>query len=387
MLEGKALEAALNKVQSIFDSVNVFYIEKIARQIAKIGKLSQTSINRLRIMEEMTSDVDEITKRLVKATGKSEAEVVQLYAETMNEAYTDDRFKRAFSKGLKLPPSARQKLVGFTQNVAMQTLGNLENLAQTTIIEQTYRDAVDRAIFAVGSGLGSYNEAIRDTLRQIGMSGIVVQYPSGYKRSLDSAVRQNVIDGTKQVAQNGANIIGDALGYDAVEISAHMHSAPDHEPVQGRIFLKEEYDKMQRGFDCKDWKGRHYTGFKRPIAQWNCMHFALPFSTEYSVPRYTERQLREWQEANQAGCIINGRHYTTYEASQIMRGIESTVRGLKNTANAAKITGDDILRRECQWKINQLVRKYQTISDESGLTEQRDRMSVAGFRAVKAVKP
>ena len=108
MLEGKALEAALNKVQSIFDSVNVFYIEKIARQIAKIGKLSQTSINRLRIMEEMTSDVDEITKRLVKATGKSEAEVVQLYAETMNEAYTDDRFKRAFSKGLKLPPSARR---------------------------------------------------------------------------------------------------------------------------------------------------------------------------------------------------------------------------------------------------------------------------------------
>ena len=50
---------------------------------------------------------------------------------------------------------------------------------------------------------------------------------------------------------------------------------------------------------------------------------------------------------------------------------------------AAKASGDDIARREAQSKINALQEKYEKVSNAAGLDLQRDRMRVAGFRAVK----
>ena len=41
-----------------------------------------------------------------------------------------------------------------------------------------------------------------------------------------------------------------------MEISAHPHSAPDHEPVQGRMFTLEEFNKMQAGEDFVDVSGK-----------------------------------------------------------------------------------------------------------------------------------
>lgn len=68
MLSNEALERVLGRLQSRFDEVNSFYIRKIAEQIKKIGRLSQANINRLVIMADMTSDVREITERLVTVT-------------------------------------------------------------------------------------------------------------------------------------------------------------------------------------------------------------------------------------------------------------------------------------------------------------------------------
>ena len=68
MLSNEALERVLERLQSRFDEVNSFYIRKIAEQIKKIGGLSQANINRLVIMADMTSDVREITERLMIVT-------------------------------------------------------------------------------------------------------------------------------------------------------------------------------------------------------------------------------------------------------------------------------------------------------------------------------
>ena len=331
----------------------------------------------------MTEGVQDITKDLSKATNQSEKEVQNLYSEAIKSTYIDQRFARAFQSGKNLKPEERERLVQYTNLVYMQTAGTMENLSRTTLIAKNYSEAVDQAILAVSSGLTDYQSAIRDTLRDVGMKGITVLYPSGAQRRLDSAVRMNVLDGVKQISQNGARMIGEALDYDAYEISAHMHSAPDHEPVQGHIFLIEEFEKLQAGYNFKDWKGRHFVGFPRSIGQWNCMHLIMPFSTEYSTPQYTERQLREWQELNAQGCEFRGKQYTIYEASQLMRKIETQVRYLKNTAIGAQAAGDDILRRECQYKINRYGRMYNELARASGLAQQRNRMTVEGFKAVK----
>ena len=210
-----------------------------------------------------------------------------------------------------------------------------------------------------------------------------MQYPSGYHRRLDTAIRQNIIDGANQIAQQGSIMMGEELGYDAYELSAHARSAPDHEPIQGRVFLKEEFEKLQSEQPFQDVDGHHFEAIRRPIGEWNCMHIAMAFSTKYSKRQYSDEQLNRWKEDNEAGCMIGGKHYTIYQASQLMRKIETQVRREKDTANAARIAGDDVLRKECQIRINSLARKYQEVVSASGLRARKDRMSVEGFKMVK----
>lgn len=383
MLSEKALEALLEALQSRFDEVNSFFIRKVAEQIKKIGELGPANINRLVIMAEMTSDVQEITERLMRATALSKPEIEAIYAVAMQDTYTDPRFTAAFQQGAQPPQGTKQRLMQYASNVAQQTAQTVQNLSNTTAIAEPYRKAVDRGILAVSTGLTDYNMATREIVRAIGYNGLQVQYASGYHRRLDTAVRQNIIDGTKQIAQHGANAMSEALQYREVEISAHANSAPDHEPVQGRVFTKDEYSKMQSGQSFVDITGQFFDGFKRPIAEWNCGHMALPFDSRYCKPRFSAEQLQEWEKKNNAGCEIDGKHYTGYQAQQLMRRIETEVRRQKDTANAARIAGDDTLRRQCQTKINALAVKYEQVSRLSGLPMRKQRMSVEGFRMVK----
>jgi hypothetical protein len=77
---------------------------------------------------------------------------------------------------------------------------------------------------------------------------------------------------------------------------------------------------------------------------------------------------------------------TRYEWTQEQRRIESAIRGQKDIANLAKAAGDDALRREAQAHINALDRRYAAISEKAGLSAQRERMSVSGFRRVKTME-
>ena len=376
------LEKALSVVMAQFDEVNAFFIAKIAAQIQKIGQMSQSSINQLTIMMEMSQDVTAIKKKLQTATGLASAQMAKVYQAAMDDVYTDPRFAAAL-ESQPLSDAAQNQLRHYVRAVSMQTAGDLQNYSNTTAVSDAYKKAVDKAVLAASSGLTDYNSAMRRTVQELGYNGLQVQYASGYHRRLDTAVRQNIIDATNQIAKNGAQIIGDDLGFNAREISAHAHSAPDHEPVQGRVFLIAEFEKMQSGRSFVDVEGHVYTAFRRQIGEWNCTHFPVPFDTRYSVRRYTDEQLAAWKAANDAGVEIGGKHYTIYQATQLMRQIETESRRWKDAANACRLTGDMAGRRDCQKRINALGQTYSEIVQKSGLPSQRQRMAVEGFKAVK----
>lgn len=378
----KQLEEAVARIIGRLDDVNKLYVAKVAAQIRKIGELTQSSVNRLVAMAEMNADVAEIKHQLQIATGLNAVEMTQIYKQIMRDTYTDKRFS-VFLQENPMPRQSRERLNQMVNQISQQTAATMVNISNTTAIAQPYQEAVDRAVLAVSSGVTDYKSAVRDTVRQLGSAGLQVYYESGHHRRLDTAVRQNIIDATNQLAQRASLAMSDQLGFDAVEISAHARSAPDHEPVQGRVFLRQEFDKMQLGLDFDDVDGNHYQGFKRPIGEWNCMHMAMGFSTQYSVRRYTDEQLREWQAANSKGCEINGKHYSTYKAVQLMREIETEVRRQKDIAIAAEKSGDEKLRLRCQRKINALGLKYTAVAKAAKITPRRDRMAVEGFRAIK----
>ena len=382
MPDNPTIMNAVDFLMKRFDEVNRFYIAKVAEQIKRIGELNPASIHRISIMTEMGANIAEITQRLRTAANLGIKDMMRIYQKALNDTYTDQRFRTAL-KHTSLTPADKARLTQYAQAVSVQTAKQLTNLSNTTAVSQTYKDAVDKAILAVSSGMGDYHSATRQVIRSLGYNGMQVVYQSGYHRRLDTAVRQNVIDGANQIAQNCSVMMGDALGFDAFEISAHARSAPDHEPVQGRVFLKAEFENMQNCLPFRDIDGNTYQAFKRPIGEWNCMHIAMSFSTRHSVRRYTNEQLARWQMDNQQGCEINGKHYTTYKAVQLMRKIETEIRREKDAAVAAQKAGDSDLRKQCQVRINALAKKYNDTAAAAGITPRRDRTRVEGFRAVK----
>ena len=385
---GEALtqEEQLERVMQHFESVNEFFIQKVAAQIARIGELIPSTMHIVEIMASMNEDIAAINARIAKAAELATADLYKLYNKALTDEYESPRFRRALEEN-PLPDEDRKRIENYTRYVARQTAGTMQNLSNTTIQSEQYRQAVDKAIVATNTGGTDYKTMVRETIREVGQAGMQIQYPSGYHRRLDTAVRQNVIDGAKQITQHASRMIGEALEYDAIELSAHLASAPDHEPVQGRVFLLAEFDKMQAGEDFTDADGNHYEGFRRPIGEWNCMHLVRSFDTEYSKRRYTNEQLAKWAKDNADGCEINGKKYTLYEARQRMRQIETAIRHEKDAAIAAEAAGDEVLRQQCQQRIDRLYESYRQTAKASGFKPRYDRAHVDGFQAVKVKKP
>lgn len=382
MLNERVIETAIDLLQTRYSKVNHLYIRKIAKTIAKIGELNASAVNMLSVMADMREDVTEIVAELARATHETERDVLALLSYAEQTVYADDRFRRILSKQ-PLSSTAKARIRQYAASVATQTAQTMQNLSQTTAVSTPYQEAVDTAVLAVSTGVTDYNSAVRDVVRELGFNGLQVQYASGYHRRLDTAVRQNVLDATKQIAQKTADMVGEELGYDAVEISAHLHSAPDHAPVQGKVFLKSEFDKMQAGLPFTGLDGTPYAGFKRPLMQWNCMHIEFPFDTKRSVRTYSDQQLAKWEADNNAGCVVGGKHMTIYAASQLMRQLETKVRRWKDTAVAAEAAGDKTLQQQCQQRINQLSTLYNEVCKASGLKSRRGRMAVEGFTPYK----
>lgn len=376
MLTDEQIVDALALIDDRYHKVITQYLQKVGKTILQIGKLNQSSVNLLIQLRRMGVDVKTIELELQKATKLTKKDIRALYERAAQEANTDARFEYV-SKGVE-PSSIRWK--DLVESIWTQTAGAMDNLAGTTAISGNYREIVDEAVQAVSMGVTDYNSAIRDAVKKVGRAGLQVEYASGTKRRLDSAVRQNILDGVRQVQQKAQELIGEEIGADGVDITAHPNSAPDHEPVQGRRFNLENFQLMQSGRPFEDVDGNHYDGFERPITQWRCRHLVYYILIGISRRMYTDEQLKNWEEQNQKGCTIDGKHYTNYEATQLMRNLETEIRRQKDTAILAKASGDDVLRRDCQSKISKLTRKYKAVAEAAGLRTRFEKTRVEGFK-------
>lgn len=388
MLTDKQIADALDLIDGRYHDVIKKYLRKVGKTINDIGHLNASSVNLLVQLRRMGVDVKTIERELQKATLLTKQDIHKLYRKAAQESAGDARIEY-LSKG-KEPDNIRWE--SLVEDIWRQTSGAMDNLANSSVITEGYRNAIDNAVQAVTMGAADYNSAIRDAVKSIGKAGIQVEYESTYisadgqlkhhKRRLDSAVRQNVLDGIRQVQQKAQELIGEEIGADGVDITAHPNSAPDHEPVQGRRFDLNNFKRMQSSQSFEDVDGRQYVGFERPITQWRCRHLVFYILLGVTRRMYTDDQLKEWKEDNQKGCVIDGKEYTKYQATQLMRNLETEIRRQKDTAILAKESGDDVLRRECQSNINKLTKKYNSVAEATGLRKQMQKTYVEGFTPV-----
>lgn len=241
-------------------------------------------------------------------------------------------------------------------------------------------EAAERTATEITSSAADYQTAIRRAVKNLTDKGIrVIDYESGVHTSVEAAVRRNVMSGLGLMQEQISQQNHDDFGCDGWEISAHSASAPDHEPIQGKQYSDADYQALN-------------DSLVRRIGTLNCGHAAFPIILGVNSPQYTPEELEQLRQDNQKGVTVDGRHYSTYEATQMQRKLERAIRTQKRRILVDEATGDEDKLLTDRIKYQRLNQEYRRFSQEAGLRTQRERAEVAGFgsgqasRAVKANK-
>ncbi|MEG0935557.1 MAG: phage minor capsid protein [Clostridia bacterium] len=368
MLSDAQLEALLAPFEARMRAVNARYLEKIGQHLRDIGRMRASDISRLTEMKRMGADVDQLKRAIAKEMNASEQAVEAAFLKVAEDDY--QFAEKYYAEGRQMPIRQNKALMRAVRAQARITAREMANLSRTTVVSGAYQHAIDMAIAQVHAGVVDYHGAIRQSLVQAAQEGARVRYESGLTRRLDSAVRQNVLGGVRQINLDVARQTGKAFHADGVEISAHALCAEDHLPYQGRQFSKKEFALLQ-------------ATIKRPIGLWDCRHMAFPILLGLSPPTYSQDQLDNMAKNSREMIAIDGEVKTRYEWTQAQRRLETAVRYQKDIAVIARASGDDHLRRLAQANIDKMDKRYRRISGAAGIPTQRERMGVAGFHRVK----
>lgn len=382
MLTSDQIDALGEKVQQIIEPIVEFLIRDIARRISEAGQLTSTASYQVWRLQQLGLSQLQIKVRLQQLLETSLEQVEQLMTQTAEVGYRFDldRFPHvnavAFAENTVVQDfvstavdMAREDLTNM-----VQTLGFVGADGKVLPLTQAYEQACDMAFQKVATGAQDYTSAIREATRGLAAKGIrTIDYASGKHRSLEAAVRGNVMGAMGIMQEKISQQLHDDLGCDGWEISAHAASAPDHEPIQGKQYSDEEYRKLNNSL-------------LRRIGTLHCGHEAKFIILGVNSPQYTPEDLERFRKDNEKGIEYEGKHYTMYEATQRQRKLERAIRDRKHRILIDDTVGDVEQLSVDQTNLVRLNDEYRRFTKAAGLRSQRERASVAGFGKKQAAQ-
>lgn len=308
------IERQANK---IYFELELQIIEEIATRIAKFGYANTVVRNDVLIAQELGFLYQDIVRLVADYNNTSYEKVQQIFEDSGTKTIKKDdlAYKEA---GLNPIPIKQSKAIMQIMNATIEkTAGNLQNLCMTTAntAQTQFYDALNMAYMEVSTGVKSHTQAFIDALKKIGQQGAIIEYPNGTKRSIESAVRTNILTGVNQTCGKMQEMRANEVGWDLMEITAHSGARPEHAKWQGKIVSLSG----KRGYLSKrDIGYGEATGFKGI----NCRHDWHPYY-EGSARSYTQKELNKWKNEK---VEYNGKKISKYEATQIQRKMERTIR-------------------------------------------------------------
>ena len=413
MLNENKQEELLKIFQQRFEDYNTKVLKILGETIKKFKNLNPKEAYSLAQQLKYNTTVKDLLNELSKISGLSVKDLKAILEKVAREniGFADVYYK---ARGLETPiyeqNRALQRLVSSVYNISG---AEFKNIAKSTgfrllgdngeplllDIDETYKYVIDKCVIAISQGKETYQQSMRSTLKQLSSSGVrKIEYESGYSRRLDTSIRQNILDSIRQVSNESQKLFGEEFGYNAIEVSHHSNSAPDHSnndiengnfDIDGHQFVKLDILKEQikngteKEITLKDidevnhrvkYKGKWYYDFdyinnnlNRPVSTMSCYHYIFSVVLGVSRPQFTDKQLEEDKKKNNDGFEFEGKHYTFYEAEQLLNRIALEIRKNKDMQIMAKSSGDDDLILSSQTKITQLTTKYRQVVKVSGL--------------------
>ena len=359
MLSPEYLESCSNPLLKLYEDLEDQIIADIARRIAKTGALTDTADWQLKVIREIGAVQQDIITRVSQMSGKTEDEIRRLFQES---AYTNIETNAAplIRKGIAVELELTAPMRQLLEAELRRTAGDVNNLTLTTGVTggNLYYEMCNQAYMQAASGAFSPQEAIWNAVKGAAEDGATVQY-TRRRDKLDVAIRRNVLTSLNQTAGKITEMNADQLGAEYYETSAHPGARPSHAAWQGRVFkivgATREYPNFAES-----------TGYGTAggLCGINCRHSFYPFFPGISERAYSSDKL-DWYRTHTVR--YNDQDYTDYEASQIQREMERSIRESKRRAIAAKAAEDGATDEETK---KLLKEKF---SEESSILKQKEK--------------
>ncbi len=395
MLEPEYFYGKSDKLIEMYQDLEDWILQDIANRLLKSGDLSGTADRELWKLEQMGLHRQEIIKRLSQLTGKSRNEIRRLLQDSAMTSFSND--SEVLEKVAQVVPLLQNNDVIQALNAELtKTMGELENLTRTTMM-QSQRDLLNmlnEVDFRVASGLQSYSSAICEVLDRYAESGVMVNYPTGSRRSLEAAVRCCIVTSMNQTAAEVTNQYIIQHGVEYVVVSQHLGArynpkdptgVSSHDWWQGKAYKIHGSEPgfpnllESTGYDIDFDAKRGVCVNMLGLHGYNCRHSHGPWYKELgeSLPEIDREESQK-----------------RYDLEQKQRAFERAVRKTKRQLLVKEqelntFPDDENIRGDYDklaYRLRMQNQKYGEFCAENNLQKQYDRVKVAGFKKPQAAK-
>ena len=363
----------------------------IERMMIRLGRgedylLTATDKWQIEVLQEAGYLLEDIQKELADKTKKQVKEIQEAMEDAGVQALSwDDKIYQA--AGLSPVPLLQSPvLMRIMQRNYEATAGEWRNFTRTTANEaqRLFVNQMDNAYNMVVSGSVSYTEAIRDVINDVSEVGLKVNYPSGYKMSIESATMMIVRTGISQAAAEVSLERMKEMDWDIILVSSHLgarvgdggKNPGNHSWWQGKFYSRTGRDKRFPDFVSSTGYGS-ITG----LSGVNCRHsFGTGDGENNPFEQYDTEENRKAYETQQRQRTLE-------------RRIRDSKRKVQNLQTAVDNCKDEKLKFELQQKLDrksytlsQQNKAYRQYCKDNNLKEYAERLKVAKWDRQQAAK-
>lgn len=388
-----------DKLVEMYQDLENWIISDIATRLIKSGELSGTADRELWKLQQMGLHNTEIVKRISEMSGKSRNEVRRLLRDSVMTSFSDDKEVLTQISASDIISPLKNNMAIMAMNAELiKTFGELDNLTKTTI-NQTQKDLLNmlnEVDYRVASGMQSYSSAVCEVLDRYSESGVMVEYPTGTKRSLESAVRCCVVTSMNQTAAQVTNIYIAQNKIEYVLVSAHPGARYDkknptgissHDYWQGKAYKiigsEPGFPNLleSTGYTIDVETGKGTVVNLLGLHGYNCRHSHGP---------WRKGMVNKYIDENGNVNINSDESQKLYDLQQKQRLLEREIRKTKREIMAKKQELDmiaetdvkDILQPQYDklaYKLRMQNKRLQSFCKNNDLQLQGDRTKVSGF--------
>ena len=381
MLSPRYLAGLSDDLVEIYSQLEIDILRDMARRLARVGKITEATKWQAQVLTEAGGLKQDIARILHKYDKRIVQEIQEIFNDALIKNARADNRIFAEATGRTISDNNAQMMLA-TMKKTHEDLSRL-TLTSAEVTNKTFLKQANNAYMQVTSGAFDYDTAMKMAANEIAKNGVttMITYTNNAKpvrRSLESAVRMNILTGVNQTASQQTMNNCEALDCDLVEVTAHLGARPEHEEWQGKIYSVSGKSEKYPPFSVCGY------GEADGICGINCRHSFYPYF-EGMERHYSQDDLDEMSKET---VDYNGKSYSRYEGEQQLRHIERTIRHYKKEAATQDAMGLD--NTAARRKIGEWQAKARDFTEQTGIRRDRAREYIGmpnGEKQPKALKP